>query len=318
MLERKLDAANQKIHDLSAQRPAPAAAFNDPLNGSERKIVAFLLGAKQAGLSEIAQEVRLNHTQVEQFLCELKLTHFYVRRVGKKEGTNEEEFTLTDEGKEYASKTGLKAISQSTKIIKRTALEKQLEAVKAEVAAMTERATKAEAEAKKLKDDNAKKDAALDKLRPFAGPPPSLVLPPSAGVPDHFDAAQFPPTKVRILQLLEEKNGMGDAEIAQWLGISIPKAQMHLTELGTMKPRMAASTGVSYTKEGNMCVSVEPYHLFRYLDEQAFRFNERKDEDGDKGRFLKALRGIFGKRLTWDKLTGKDGAILADGLPGLA
>lgn len=61
-------------------------------------------------------------------------------------------------------------------------------------------------------------------------------------------------------------------------------------------------------------VSVEPYHLFRYLDEQAFRFNERKDEDGDKGRFLKALAGIFGKRLTWDKLTGKDGVAPADGL----
>jgi len=31
-------------------------------------------------------------------------------------------------------------------------------------------------------------------------------------------------------------------------------------------------------------VSVEPFHLFRYLSEQVFRFNERKDEDGDRGR----------------------------------
>src|SRR2546423_5864968 len=31
-------------------------------------------------------------------------------------------------------------------------------------------------------------------------------------------------------------------------------------------------------------VNVEPFHLFRYLDEQAFRYNNRKDEDGDKGR----------------------------------
>jgi hypothetical protein len=52
-------------------------------------------------------------------------------------------------------------------------------------------------------------------------------------------------------------------------------------------------------------VSVEPFHLFRYLDEQAYRFNERKDSDGDRGRFLKAIAGIFGKRLTWDTLTGK-------------
>jgi transposase-like protein len=51
-------------------------------------------------------------------------------------------------------------------------------------------------------------------------------------------------------------------------------------------------------------VSVEPYHLFRYLDEQSFRFNER--QDNDKGRFLKAAAGIAGKRLTYSELTGKD------------
>jgi transposase-like protein len=48
-------------------------------------------------------------------------------------------------------------------------------------------------------------------------------------------------------------------------------------------------------------VSVEPFHLFRYLDEQAFRFNERGDNDG--GRFMKALRSIVGRRLTYTNLT---------------
>ena len=52
-------------------------------------------------------------------------------------------------------------------------------------------------------------------------------------------------------------------------------------------------------------VSVEPFHMFRYLDEEVFRFNERKDTD--LGRFLKAMTGIVGKRLTYAKLTGKDG-----------
>jgi transposase-like protein len=52
-------------------------------------------------------------------------------------------------------------------------------------------------------------------------------------------------------------------------------------------------------------VSVEPFHLFRYLDEQAFRFNERKHEDGDKGRFLKAAAGIFGKGLRYAALIGQ-------------
>jgi transposase-like protein len=52
-------------------------------------------------------------------------------------------------------------------------------------------------------------------------------------------------------------------------------------------------------------VNVEPFHLFRYLDEQAFRFNERKD--CDSGRFVKALRGITGKGLRYAKLIGGDG-----------
>jgi transposase-like protein len=50
-------------------------------------------------------------------------------------------------------------------------------------------------------------------------------------------------------------------------------------------------------------VSVEPFHLFRYLDEQAYRFNNRKLTDGEL--FDIAVRGIVGKRLTFDQLTGK-------------
>ncbi len=51
-------------------------------------------------------------------------------------------------------------------------------------------------------------------------------------------------------------------------------------------------------------VSVEPFHLFRYLDEQAFRYNNRKDLD-DAGRFDLAVSRIVGKRLTYKQLTGK-------------
>jgi transposase-like protein len=49
-------------------------------------------------------------------------------------------------------------------------------------------------------------------------------------------------------------------------------------------------------------VSVEPFHLFRYLDEQAFRFNARKTDDGS--RFLAVLRTIVGRRLTYKRLIG--------------
>ena len=51
-------------------------------------------------------------------------------------------------------------------------------------------------------------------------------------------------------------------------------------------------------------VSVEPFHLFRYLDEQAFRFNERKSNDAT--RFLFALVGIVNRRLTYKTLTGSE------------
>ena len=53
-------------------------------------------------------------------------------------------------------------------------------------------------------------------------------------------------------------------------------------------------------------VSVEPFHLFRYLDEQMFRFNNRKGM-GDAGRFSLAISRIFGKRLTYAEVTGKVG-----------
>ena len=50
-------------------------------------------------------------------------------------------------------------------------------------------------------------------------------------------------------------------------------------------------------------VSVEPFHLFRYLDEQAFRFNARKDND--QGRFMTALSQISGKRVEYKALIGQ-------------
>ena len=48
-------------------------------------------------------------------------------------------------------------------------------------------------------------------------------------------------------------------------------------------------------------VSVDPHHLNRYVGEQAFRFNERKDND--LGRFRAVLGSVAGKRLTWKDLT---------------
>jgi hypothetical protein len=47
-------------------------------------------------------------------------------------------------------------------------------------------------------------------------------------------------------------------------------------------------------------ISVEPFHLFRYLDEQAFRFNNRLLNDAQ--RFALASAGVIGKRLMYAQL----------------
>jgi transposase-like protein len=49
-------------------------------------------------------------------------------------------------------------------------------------------------------------------------------------------------------------------------------------------------------------VSIEPFHLFRYLDEESFRYNTRKTDDAD--RFGKVVGSIEGKRLTYKQLIG--------------
>ena len=56
---------------------------------------------------------------------------------------------------------------------------------------------------------------------------------------------------------------------------------------------------------GGTYISVEPFHLFRYLDEQSFRYNNRK-EMSDYDRFELTLTQITGKRFTYEHLTGKD------------
>jgi transposase-like protein len=61
---------------------------------------------------------------------------------------------------------------------------------------------------------------------------------------------------------------------------------------------------------GGTYVAVEPFHLFRYVDEQAFRFNNRGNRENkitDADRFQLALSQIAGKRLTFAEVTGKVG-----------
>ena len=51
-------------------------------------------------------------------------------------------------------------------------------------------------------------------------------------------------------------------------------------------------------------ISVDPWHLYRYCEEQAFRFNVRKMNDGE--RFETLAQQVTGRRLTYRELTGKE------------
>jgi transposase-like protein len=58
-------------------------------------------------------------------------------------------------------------------------------------------------------------------------------------------------------------------------------------------------------------ISIEPFHLFRYLDEQSFRYENRATKENpmnDADRFDLALSRIAGKRLTFAEVTGKVGS----------
>jgi transposase-like protein len=54
---------------------------------------------------------------------------------------------------------------------------------------------------------------------------------------------------------------------------------------------------------GGTYISVEPFHLFRYLDERVFTFNLR--DRTDYGRFEAVLRAVNGRRLTYAEVTGQ-------------
>jgi transposase-like protein len=58
-------------------------------------------------------------------------------------------------------------------------------------------------------------------------------------------------------------------------------------------------------------ISVEPFHLFRYLDEQSFRYNFRSLTDAE--RFCTVMKQIVGRQVTYKQLTGKMEGVIAHG-----
>ncbi len=81
------------------------------------------------------------------------------------------------------------------------------------------------------------------------------------------------------------------------------RGQVHTQGIDNFWALLKRSLGGTY-------ISVEPFHLDRYVDEQAFRYNNRATADNpltDADRFALAVSQISGKRLTYAELTGKVG-----------
>jgi len=130
--------------------------------------------------------------------------------------------------------------------------------------------------------------------------------------------------RIRATVVADRKKPTMQAEIA---GAVAPGAQLYSDEFGDqwrMEDRFTHSVvdhlatyvdGQVHTNSvenfwsllkrgiGGTYISVEPFHLWRYVDEQAFRFNHR--EMDDVHRFVIGMKQIVGRRLTYAQLTGK-------------
>src|SRR6185437_3671252 len=107
---------------------------------------------------------------------------------------------------------------------------------------------------------------------------------------------------------LKSYNKLGDEYLHQFIDHAekYVEGQVHTNGLENFWSLLKRSINGTY-------ISVEPFHLFRYLDEQTFRYNERKHEQGDSGRFQTVVRRCSGKRLTYKEVTGKANVLPQDG-----
>jgi transposase-like protein len=78
------------------------------------------------------------------------------------------------------------------------------------------------------------------------------------------------------------------------------KGRVHINSIENFWSLLKRTLGGTY-------VSVDPIHLFRYLDEQCFRYNFRKLTD--QAKFLIVIAHVIGQRLTYAELTGKAGEV---------
>lgn len=111
----------------------------------------------------------------------------------------------------------------------------------------------------------------------------------------HIDANVEPLTSV-YTDTLPSYDKLGDKFMHEFVNHAecYANGQVHTNSLENFWSLLKRTIAGTY-------VSVEPFHLFRYLDEQAHRFNTRKLSDA--ARFAVTAASIFGKRLTFNQLT---------------
>lgn len=120
-----------------------------------------------------------------------------------------------------------------------------------------------------------------------------------------------------ILKQVEEGANIYTDDSTSYMGLTKKYAHEVVNHLETYVKGQVRTNGIenfwSLLKRqlNGTYVSVEPFHLFRYVDEQVFRYNNRKNEYGNKltdaERFTAAAAQIVGKRLTYAEVTGKVG-----------
>lgn len=121
--------------------------------------------------------------------------------------------------------------------------------------------------------------------------------------------------QAQILKQVEQGSKVFTDESPSYLGMAKEYTHQFVNHVNQYVDGQVHTNGIenfwSLLKRGlnGTYVAVEPFHLFRYIDEQVFRYNHRKDGEGkflkDADRFEAALSQIAGKRLTFAEVTGK-------------
>jgi transposase-like protein len=127
--------------------------------------------------------------------------------------------------------------------------------------------------------------------------------------------------QAEILKQVQEGSNFYTDQSTVYMGLAAKYAHQVVNHLERYVDGQVHTNGIenfwSLLKRGlnGTYVAVEPFHLSRYVDEQVFRYNHRKDEVGrkltDAERFAAVLSQVAGKRLTFAEVTGKVGGYQA-------